>query len=203
MRPVLCVLLSVAEPAADEERVEQQGEVTYTIPTGWERNERDGIVVLTPNNASPEQCAVVVTPGETLRAEGDFSKWFNDKWEALRKRWKVVQGGQRSGKQGPNGSSVLVQTALLEAVVDGQPVRNGLMLYAVHIGDAVHWVVFRTDGASLFNEHKKTVNTFLAGLKFSQTTIEVKPRPRDDARQRGKPRSNRAQSPEVFEADPH
>ena len=52
------------------------------------------------------------------------------------------------------------------------------MFYAVHVGDAVHWVVFKTDSHELFNEHKKTVNAFLAGLKFSQgTTVEVKPPP--------------------------
>jgi hypothetical protein len=207
MRYVLCALvpliLAAAAPAADEERVEKQGEVTYTIPEGWERGEREGIVVLTPKDTSPEQCALVVTPGETLPASGDFEKWFGDKWEALRKKWKVVQGGQRSGKSGPNGSRVLVQSALLEAIVDDQLVRSGLMLYAVHVGDAVHWVVFKTDSAKLFNEHKKTVNTFLAGLKFSQTTVEVKPRPKDDAKPRGKVRSDRSQPPQVLKADPN
>jgi hypothetical protein len=195
-------LLLAAAPAADEGRVEKQGEVTYTIPECWERGEREGIVVLTPKDTSPEQCAIVVTPGETLPAAGDFNKWFGDKWEALRKKWKVVQGGQRSGKAGPNGSSVMVETALLEAIVDDQPVRSGLMLYAVHVGDAVHWVVFKTDGAKLFNEHKKTVNAFLAGLKFSQTTVEVKPRPKDDSKPRAKVRSDRSQAPQVLEADP-
>jgi len=209
MRYALCTLIPLllaAAPAADEERVEKQGEVTYTIPQDWERGEREGIVVLTPKDASPEQCAIVVTPGETLSAAGDFNKWFGDKWEALRKKWKVVQGGQRSGKAGPNGSSVLVETALLEAIVDDQLVRSGLMLYAVHVGDAVHWVVFKTDGAKLFNEHKKTVNTFLAGLKFSQTTVEVKPRPKDDAKPRRNVRSDsadRPQSPQVLKADPN
>ena len=189
MRYALCALLPLvlaAAPAADDERIEKQGEVSYTIPEGWERAEREGIVVLTPRDTSPEQCAVVVTPSEKLPAAGDFKKWFGEKWEALRKKWKVVQGGQRSGKAGPNGSSVLVQTALLEAIVDDQPVRSGLMLYAVHVGDAVHWVLFKTDSAKLFNEHKKTVNAFLAGLKYSQTTVEVKPRPRDDAKPRGR-----------------
>ena len=189
MRYALCALLPLvlaAAPAADDERIEKQGEVSYTIPEGWERAEREGIVVLTPRDTSPEQCAVVVTPSEKLPAAGDFNKWFGEKWEALRKKWKVVQGGQRSGKAGPNGSSVLVQTALLEAIVDDQPVRSGLMLYAVHVGDAVHWVLFKTDSAKLFNEHKKTVNAFLAGLKYSQTTVEVKPRPRDDAKPRGR-----------------
>ena len=205
MRYALCALLPLflaAAPAAEDERVEKQGEVTYTIPEGWERAEREGIVVLTPKDTSPEQCAVIVTPSETLPAAADFNKWFGEKWEALRKKWKVVQGGQRSGKAGPNGSSVLVQTALLEAIVDDQPVRSGLMLYAVRVGDAVHWVVFKTDSAKLFNEHKKTVNAFLAGLKYSQTTVEVKPRPRDDAK-RGKGRSDRSQPPQVLETHPH
>jgi hypothetical protein len=30
-------------------------------------------------------------------------------------------------------------------------------------------VLFRTDGPELFNQHKKTVNQFLAGMKFVES----------------------------------
>lgn len=154
--------------------VERAGEVSYSIPPGWERGEQDRIVILTPKGVSPEQCSLVLTPGETLGADGNFNKWFNDKWDALTKGWKLVQGGERTGKEGPRRTSVVYQGGMLEAVVDGKVTRTGLLLYAVHVGDAIHWVVFRTDGAQLFNHHKKTVNAFLGGLKFSQTTTEPK-----------------------------
>ena len=39
----------------------------------------------------------------------------------------------------------------------------------MNIGSAVHWVLFKTDGPELFNQHKKTVNQFLGGLKFVET----------------------------------
>ena len=180
--PVVAVLLlalvalGAADPApqqppeqASEPPPEQAAEVTYTIPAGWERLEQERIVVLTPKGMTPQQCALVVTPGETL--EGDnFLKWFKEKWDALRKDAKVVQGGDRTGQDGPNGSSVLYQAALLESAGEGGKKQTaGLLLYAVHIGDAVHWIVFKTDGPALFNKHKKTVNQFLAGLKFAET----------------------------------
>ena len=158
--------------AADDPPVEHAGEVTYSIPPGWERVEQERIVILTPKNASPDQCSIVLTPGETLGPDGNFTKWFKDKWDGLAKGWKLVQGGERTGQEGPRGSSVFYQAGMLEAVVNGKPARTGLLLYAVHVGDAVHWVVFRTDGAKLFNQHKKTVNAFLGGLKFSETTTE-------------------------------
>src|SRR5688500_4799071 len=95
-----------ADEPAKEPAPEQAAEVTYTIPAGWERLEQERIVVLTPKGVTPQQCALIVTPGETL--EGDnFLKWFKEKWDALRKDAKVVQGGERTGQDGPNGSSVL------------------------------------------------------------------------------------------------
>jgi hypothetical protein len=171
---VVVALFGVAaSAAADDPPVEHAGEVTYSIPPGWERVEQDRVVVLTPRDVAPEQCSVVLTPGETLGADANFNKWFKDKWDALTRGWKLVQGGERTGREGPRGSSVFYQAGMLEAVVNGKVTRTGLLLYAVHVGDAVHWVVFRTDGATLFNQHKKTVNAFLGGLKFAETTAEA------------------------------
>jgi hypothetical protein len=172
---LLVTLLGVSASAdTDDPPVEHAGGVTYSIPPGWERVEQDRIVILTPKDVSPEQCSLVLTPGETLGADGNFTKWFKDKWDGLTKGWKLVQGGERTGQEGPRGSSVFYQAGMLEAVVDGKVTRSGLLLYAVHVGDAVHWVVFKTDGAQLFNQHKKTVNAFLGGLKFSETTTETR-----------------------------
>jgi hypothetical protein len=205
---LVATLVAVVAPDAPEQTPEESretaAEVTYTIPAGWERLEQDRIVVLTPKGMTPQKCALIITPGETL--EGDnFLKWFKDKWDALRKDAKVVQGGERTGQDGPNESSVLYQAALLEAAGEGgTKQRTGLLLYAVHIGDAVHWIVFKTNGPALFNQHKKTVNRFLAGLKFAEA--KPKDQPRD---QPGKPKkpvepaSDRAQASQVLKADPH
>jgi len=148
----------------------QAEELTYIAPAGWDRSEQERIVVFTPPKVPPSRCALIVTPGENL--DGDFLKWFKTKWDAVRKDARVVQGGERTGQEGPNGSSVLYQAALVEAPAEaegGAKKRTGLLLYAVNIGSAVHWVLFKTDGPELFNQHKKTVNQFLAGLKFVET----------------------------------
>lgn len=198
---VLVALVAVgADDAVPEQPPQQAAEVTYTIPAGWERLEQERIVVLTPKGVTPQQCALIVTPGETL--EGDnFLKWFKEKWDALRKDAKVVQGGDRTGQDGPNGSSVLYQAALLESAGEGGKKQTaGLLLYAVHIGDAVHWIVFKTDGPALFNKHKKTVNQFLGGLKFAEAAAA--PSPAEKKPSRPNPKSDRAQPPKVLEADP-
>ena len=178
---LLLGMLLAAAPAPPAQPVPSPApaeELSYTVPEGWEKSEKDRIVILTPPQISPDKCSLVVTPGEKL--EGEFAKWFDGRWDALRKGGKVVQGGSRTGKEGPRGSSFLYQAALLESAGEGgEKLTNGLLLYAVHIGDAVHWVVFRTEGAALFNEHKKTVNTFLSGMKFTQTELgepTVKPK---------------------------
>ena len=163
------LIAMLASLAAAAPKPRQAEELAYTPPAGWDRTEQERIVVFTPPDVPPSKCALIVTPGENL--EGDFLKWFKTKWDALRKDAKVVQGGERTGQEGPNGSSVLYQGALIEAQAkDGAKRRRGLMLYAVHVGSAVHWVVFRTDGPELFNKHKKTVNQFLAGMRFVETT---------------------------------
>jgi hypothetical protein len=156
-------------------------DVTYTVPAGWEKSEKERVVTLTPPGTAAEKCSVVLTPGEPLR--GDFDGWFKRRWDGLRNGAKVVQGGERTGQEnGPNGSSFYHQAALLELPGEngGPPVQIGLLLYAVHVGDAVHSVVFRTDGPKLFNEHKKTVNRFLAGLQFYDTRGESRRRPPDE-----------------------
>jgi hypothetical protein len=157
-----------AEPkheAGDRASAEQ---MTYTAPAGWERSEQERLTIFTPPNVPPTKAALIVTPGQDL--DGDFVKWFRQKWDALRKGDEVVQGGDRTGQDGPNGSSVLYQAALLEGLgVGGAKKQTGLLLYAVHIGTGVHWVVFRTDGPEAFNKYKKTVNQFLAGLKFVES----------------------------------
>jgi hypothetical protein len=158
-----------AAPASD---------VTYTVPAGWEKAEKDRVVTLTPPGTSAEQCSIVLTPAEPLK--GDFAAWFAERWDGLRDGAKVVQGGERTGQpNGPHGSSYFTQAALLESPAEkgAAPVRTGLLLYAVHVGDAVHSVVFRTDGPMMFNEHKKTVNRFLAGLQFYDTRGPRSPRP--------------------------
>ena len=179
-------------PAADR----PAEEMTYTPPAGWEKTEQERITVFSPPGVPPTKCAIIVTPGENL--DTDFLKWFRTKWDALRKGGKVIQGGDRTGQDGPNGSSVLYQAALVESEGEGGAKRRtGLLLYAVHIGSAVHWVVFRTDGADLFNRYKKTANQFMAGLRFVETTQEnssdsdappiVKPRPKPTAKGRRAP----------------
>jgi hypothetical protein len=175
MTTVLPILAMLLAPPAPKEQDKPPPDVTYTVPAGWERVEQDHVVVLTPPGTAAEKCSLVLTRGEKLK--GEFPEWFDDRWDALRKGAKVVQGGDRPApREGPNGSSFIVRSALLEAKKEGEePRRTGLLLYAVHVGDAVHWVVFRTDGPALFNEHKKTVNRFLAGLQFYETTTEVRP----------------------------
>ena len=174
---LLALLPSVSSGAPKSHQAE---ELTYTAPAGWERTEQERIVVFTPPNVPPSKCALIVTPGENL--DDDFLKWFKAKWDALRKGGKVVQGGERTGQEGPNGSSVLYQAALVELPADGAAKkRTGLLLYAVNVGSAVHWVLFKTDGPELFNQHKKTVNQFLAGMKFVETKS-----PRAGEKEKGK-----------------
>src|SRR5215212_352717 len=98
------------KPAAPKAQAE---ELSFTVPAGWERTEQDRIVVLSPPGVAPTKCALIVTPGENL--DEDFLKWFKTRWDALRKGAKVVQGGERTGQDGPEGSSVLYQAALLES----------------------------------------------------------------------------------------
>jgi len=182
---ILFALLALAAPAKEPANRPTQSEVTYTVPAGWERVEKDRVVTLTPAGIPADQCSIVLTPGEPLK--GDFAAWFDQRWDSLRNGAKVVQGGERTGQQsGPNGTSFFHRAALLESMGknDTPPFRTGLLLYAVHVGDVVHVVVFRTDGPKLFNEHKKTVTHFLAGLQFYDTRSEpahrrpaVKPRP--------------------------
>jgi hypothetical protein len=169
---IFCLLIPSLCLAASKQKQAEQ--LTYKPPAGWDRTEQERIVVFTPPDVPPSKCALVVTPGEDL--DGDFVKWFKTKWDALRKGAKVVQGGERTGQDGPNGSSVLYEAALVEVEgAGGAKRRAGLLLYAVNIGSVVHWVLFKTDGPELFNKHKKTVNQFLAGMKF----VDVAPA--DDA----------------------
>jgi hypothetical protein len=165
---VLAFVALASTAAAAPPKPKPAEELSYTAPAGWERTEQERIVVFTPPNVPPSRCALIVTPGEKL--DGDFLQWFKAKWDALRKGGKVVQGGERTGSEGPNGTSVLVQAGLLESPAEGgAKQRTGLLLYAVNVGSSVHWVLFKTSGPELFNQHKKTVNRFLAGMKFVET----------------------------------
>jgi hypothetical protein len=166
---VAALLLIAASLAPAAPKKKEAEELTYIPPAGWDRSEQERVVVFTPPGVPPSKCALIVTPGENL--EGDFLKWFKTKWDALRKDAEVVQGGERTGQEGPNGSSVLYQAAMIEGPTNaGATKRTGLLLYAVNVGSAVHWVLFKTDGPELFNKYKKTVNQFLAGMKFVETT---------------------------------
>ena len=191
------IVLSVSQVSPAAPKKQQPEEISYTPPAGWERTEQERIVIFTPPGVAPSKCALIVTPGENL--EGDFLKWFKAKWDALRKGAKTVQGGERTAMDGPNESSVMVQAALLEAEPEGgiggaggaaggaAKKRTGLLLYAANVGSAVHWVVFRTDGPELFNTHKKTVNKFLAGMKF----VEVAPAPKSQSKPQPRPQPGR------------
>jgi hypothetical protein len=165
---VISSLSVAAEPKADAGKGSSGEQMTYTAPAGWEKSEQERMTIFTPPDVPPTKAALIVTQGQNL--DGDFVKWFRGKWDALRKGDEVVQGGERTGQDGPNGSSVLYQAALLEGLgAGGTRKQTGLLLYAVHIGTGVHWVVFRTDGPEPFNKYKKTVNKFLAGLKFVES----------------------------------
>ena len=165
---VVASISIAAEPKPDANKRTSTEQMTYTAPAGWEKSEQERLTIFTPPDVPPTTAALIVTQGQNL--DGDFVKWFRAKWDALRKGDEVVQGGERTGQDGPNGSSVLYQAALLEGLGAGGARRQtGLLLYAVHIGTGVHWVVFRTDGPEPFNKYKKTVNKFLAGLKFVES----------------------------------
>jgi len=183
---LLATLLAAAPPADKPAAPDHpaDADVTFTVPEGWKRVDRDRVIVLMPEGATPLECAVVISPGEKLD-DDDFPKWFTAKWDALRKGGKVVQGRARSGKEGPDGSSVLVQAGLVEApgAAAERKITTGLMLYAVRVGDAAHYAVFKTDGAAKFNEYKKTVNQFLGSMKITETkVIETPPEARKPAK---------------------
>ena len=190
------IVLAVCQVSPAAPKKKQPEELSYTPPAGWERTEQERIVIFTPPGVAPTKCALIVTPGENL--EGDFLKWFKAKWDALRQGAKTVQGGERTAMDGPHESSVMIQAALLESEAEsgggaggaagggtggGVKKRTGLLLYAANVGSAVHWVVFRTDGPELFNKHKKTVNQFLAGIKF----VEIAPGPKSQPKPQPKP----------------
>ena len=75
------------------------------------------------------------------------------------------------------------------------------MLYAVRVGDTAHYAVFKTDGAAKFNEYKKTVNQFLASMKFTETRSS-KPRPTEKTGQRPPAVRRPGQAPQVLETEP-
>jgi hypothetical protein len=184
-----------AEPKPDGNKGGSAEQMTYTAPAGWDKSEQERMTIFTPPDVPPTTAALIVTQGQNLN--GDFVKWFREKWDALRKGDEVVQGGDRTGQDGPSGSSVLYQAALLEGLgAGGARKQTGLLLYAVHIGNGVHWVVFRTNGPEPFNKYKKTVNKFLAGLRFvesvpAQATAKDKGQgnPKDKGEDAAAPRS--------------
>lgn len=155
---------------AEDDGKKQVGNIRYSVPTGWEETEKDRLVLLTPPGEDATKCAIVLTPGETL--EGDFLQWFKAKWKSLSKGARVAQGGEVTSQDGPDGSSVLYEAAIIEGPKKRQ---TGLLLYAANVGSGVYWAVFRADGIKPFNEHKKTAMEFLAGLRFVETMTEEEP----------------------------
>jgi hypothetical protein len=97
--------------------------------------------------------------------DGDFLKWFKDKWVKLCQGVPVLQGGEVTVQQGAGGVDVLYQRALLQ---DADKNTTGLLLYAAKVGDGVEWAVFQTVGGPRFNKYNKPVSVMLGSLRFER-----------------------------------
>jgi hypothetical protein len=147
------------------------GNILFRAPTGWEvtEKEKERIAVLNPPGENPKLCSVVLVSGERP-PDGDFLKWFKDKWTKLCQGLTAVQEHDVTAQQGRGGVDVLYQQALLE---DEQKHLTGVLLYAAKVGDGVEWAVFQTAGKDRFNQYNKRVSGMLGGLRFERK--EVRP----------------------------
>lgn len=192
------------EPAAAEEKLETAGNIRFRRPKGWERTEKEGIVLLNPKNVSPADCSVVLVSGEGLQDE--LLPWFKKKWDALARGRKITDGGERNAQEGAGGVTVVYQQALLQDA-KGEKKKAGQLLYAAQVAGGVEWVLFQTSDPTLFNRYNNTVSRMLSGLKF----VSKQPASEDDGSgesggaeespPRGKPRQPREpETPEAPEA---
>ena len=128
------------------------------------QKDKEGIAVMNPPGETPKTCSVILVSGE-VPADGDFLKWFQEKWKKLCQDRQTKQGGDVVAKQAANGVDLLYQTALLE---DDEKNTAGVLLYAAKVGEGVEWAVFQTAGSQRFNKYNKTVGSMLGSLRFER-----------------------------------
>jgi hypothetical protein len=157
-------------PASKQGRV---GNIIYHAPTGWEVTQKDKerIAILNPPGETPKTASVVLVSGEHP-ANGDFLKWFSDKWSKLCQGLTTVQERDVTAQQTRAGVDILYQQALLQ---DEEKNTTGVLLYAAKVGDGVEWALFQTAGQDRFNKYNKTVSGMLGGLRFERKEVTQPP----------------------------
>jgi len=162
---------AATKPAATApSKQERIGNILFRAPTGWEvtEKEKERIAILNPPGETPKTASVVLVSGERP-PDGDFLKWFGEKWGKLCQGLIPVQERDVEAQQTRAGVDILYQQALLQ---DDQKNLTGVLLYAAKVGDGVEWGLFQTAGMDRFNKYNKTVSGMLAGLRFERKEVK-------------------------------
>lgn len=140
---------------------ERLGQLVYRTPAGWQKQEVDGRVVLTPPGvASADECAIELWHG------GPPVKTFAEDVAArivdVAKGRKVVGPGKIERMRGA-GAEIIYRPMVVQAP-DGK--RQWLFVWAAEANGYIQHALYSGSSDEIFKKHWKEANAFMGALRF-------------------------------------
>jgi hypothetical protein len=140
------------------------GDLTFELSPGWTAVQDSGALKLTPTDLQPgASCFVILRPTEAL--SGDFSSWFNNKWQSvLRIGSTVVQSSQpqHQANAGSDNEAIFASAVLQDA----QQRTFSLILFGMRVGQRAFPLLWIASSQELLSKYQPTVQQLLGSLKL-------------------------------------
>lgn len=161
---VFLCLMALPGHAAPEDSVYRAGNVLFKIPTGWQRVDKNNLLLLVPPDMTPEQRFVIaIIPGQELK--GDFRAWFDTTLrEGLAQGERIVQSTPVQSQRTPAGVDTLYTAVAIE---DGSHTRTFRVYLAAHPGNRVEMIACLASSESLFKRYESAVTEFVQNWNFA------------------------------------
>jgi hypothetical protein len=163
----LLVALAFSSAAANIAALDEFRGVEFSLPKAWSKAQKDGKLILAPNETANELVAVLVLSPEKKLEGKSFRAWFDGEMAAsLGSQSKVLADGQVTSQD----AGGLKRLTSARAVQDGTGAARIQLFHAISSGDRAVVAMGIAAGEKALDKYGTAIRGFFESLTFSGAT---------------------------------
>jgi hypothetical protein len=150
--------------AAQEEKPDTQaGNFLFSVPTGWNPQEKGDTTLIFAPSPPPGTTTVIAMAASDL--DGDLQKSFNELWSGLANSYRILQGGQIAPMHAKKGYDAFYASAV---AVDKNGTRWQVFVMGAQYKNRIQTVMFMSNlpPGTMYSAYFKVFEHWLANLSF-------------------------------------
>lgn len=141
---------------------QQAGNVIFKIPSGWQRLDKNGAVLLLPGDTKQGDCVIIIAPGQEL--QGGFPNWFDTIVGKLVADAKVLEKTDNLARKTEAGYNVIYKAVITE---DEQGGRFYHLFYGMNPGQRAELFALLVKNEQLLTKYEQPFLDFVSSVEFA------------------------------------